>query len=167
MRRFAAPYRALDAGTASGDKVAALLRRRAPAGAGGASMQQRPGRETLPKKLPAEAPAVVAAISRRQPAAPGGLQLLPIAQACPGLDDEEFKAVDRVVRATTLEKFGPLRSLRPTLVFEIAFEGLNASPRCKSGIAVRFPRMLRLRPDKPLHGADTLDSLRALLALAD
>jgi DNA ligase-1 len=72
--------------------------------------------------------------------------------------------VDKVIRATTLEKFGPVRSVVPSLVFELAFEGLNASPRHKSGVAVRFPRILRLRPDKPLHEADTLAALQALAA---
>jgi DNA ligase-1 len=68
-----------------------------------------------------------------------------------------------VIRASTLEKFGPVRSVRPSLVFELGFEGINRSTRHKSGIAVRFPRMLRLRPDKPLHEADTLQALEALL----
>ncbi len=98
--------------------------------------------------------------SRREP---GALQLVPFAKAYSGLSDAEFAAVDRVMRAHTLEKFGPVRSVRPTLVFELAFEGVNRSPRHKSGIAVRFPRMLRLRPDKPLHEADTLVQLQALL----
>ena len=72
--------------------------------------------------------------------------------------------MDKVIRATTLGKFGPVRSVAPSLVFELAFEGLNASPRHKSGIAVRFPRMLRIRDDKPLHEADTLPTLRGLMA---
>lgn len=110
-----------------------------------------------------EAQAVVDAIARREPAQPGALQLLPFAKAYSGLSDEEFAAVDRVIRATTLEKFGPVRSVRPTLVFEIAFEGINASARHKSGLAVRFPRMLRLRRDKPLHEADTLPGLLSLI----
>jgi DNA ligase-1 len=110
----------------------------------------------------AEVQAVVDAIARRQPPQPGALQLLPFAKAYSGLSDEEFAAVDRVVRAHTLEKFGPVRSLRPTLVFEIGFEGIDASPRHKSGIAVRFPRMLRIRHDKPLHEADSLATLQAL-----
>ncbi|MEY3272897.1 MAG: hypothetical protein RLZZ341_1798, partial [Pseudomonadota bacterium] len=93
---------------------------------------------------------------------PGLLQLLPFAKAYSGLSDAEFKAVDRVIRATTIDRFGPVRSVRPTLVFEIGFEGIGASPRHKSGVAVRFPRMLRLRPDKPLHEADTLAQLKAL-----
>ena len=112
----------------------------------------------------AEAQAVVDAIARREPAQPGALQLLPFAKAYSGLTDEEFAAVDRVIRATTIEKFGPVRSVKPTLVFEIGFEGLNTSARHKSGVAVRFPRMLRIRHDKPLHEADTLETLRSLAA---
>jgi DNA ligase 1 len=112
----------------------------------------------------AEAQAVIEAIARREPAQPGGLQLVAFAKAYSGLTDAEFAQVDRVIRATTLEKFGPVRSVRPTLVFELGFEGIGASPRHKSGIAVRFPRMLRIRADKPLHEADTLDTLRALMA---
>ena len=111
----------------------------------------------------AEAAAVLDAIARREPAQPGALQLLPFAKAYSGLTDEEFKAVDRVIRAHTLEKFGPVRSVRPTLVFELGFEGLNASNRHKSGIAVRFPRMLRIRHDKPLHEADSLATLHRLM----
>ena len=70
------------------------------------------------------------------------------------------------MRASTLEKFGPVRSLRPSLVFELGFEGINRSPRHKSGLAVRFPRMLRIRDDKPLHEADDLTGLERLLAQA-
>jgi DNA ligase-1 len=112
----------------------------------------------------AEAAAVVEAIRRREPARPEGLQLVAFAKAYSGLSDAEFARVDKVIRATTLEKFGPVRSVAPSLVFELGFEGLNASPRHKSGVAVRFPRMLRIRDDKPLHEADTLQTLRALLA---
>jgi DNA ligase-1 len=117
----------------------------------------------------AEAQSVVDAIARKEAAPPrdsGALQLLPFAKAYSGLSDTEFAAVDKVIRATTLEKFGPVRSVVPSLVFEIGFEGLNASPRHKSGIAVRFPRMLRIRHDKPLHEADTLATLQALAAPA-
>ena len=111
----------------------------------------------------AEAQAVVEAIAARRPAEPGALQLVAFAKAYSGLTDAEFAAVDKVIRAHTLEKFGPVRSVRPTLVFELGFEGINRSPRHKSGIAVRFPRMLRIRDDKPLHEADSLASLEALL----
>lgn len=113
-----------------------------------------------------EAQAVVDAIERREPvpdAESGRLALVPFAKAYSGLTDEEFKRIDRVIRASTLEKFGPVRTVRPTLVFELGFEGIQLSTRHKSGIAVRFPRMLRIRDDKPLHEADTLDTLRALI----
>jgi DNA ligase 1 len=111
----------------------------------------------------AEAQAVVDAIARREPAVPGALQLVAFAKAYSGLTDDEFKRIDAVIRKTTLEKFGPVRSVKPTLVFELGFEGINRSPRHKSGIAVRFPRMLRIRDDKLLHEADTLQVLEALL----
>ncbi|HEU4459237.1 MAG TPA: ATP-dependent DNA ligase [Methylibium sp.] len=113
----------------------------------------------------AEAQAVADAIAARQPAQPGGLQLVPFAKAYSGLTDAEFHAIDRTIRAHTVEKFGPVRSVRPTLVFELGFEGIQRSPRHKSGIAVRFPRMLRVRSDKPLHEADTLASLETLLGV--
>lgn len=110
-----------------------------------------------------EAQAVVEAIARREPVQPGALQLVAFAKAYSGLTDEEFRAVDAIIRRSTLEKFGPVRSVRPALVFELGFEGINRSPRHKSGIAVRFPRMLRIRRDKPLHEAGTLQDLQALL----
>lgn len=110
-----------------------------------------------------EADAVVAAIARREPAQPGALQLTTFAKAYSGLTDDEFRTVDRQIRATTLEKFGPVRSLRPTLVFELGFEGIARSPRHKSGIALRFPRILRWRHDKPLHEADSLAALEVLI----
>ena len=110
-----------------------------------------------------EAQAVVKAIEKREPAKEGVLQLMAFAKAYSGLTDEEFKQIDSVIRKTTLEKFGPVRSVKPTLVFELGFEGINLSPRHKSGIAVRFPRMLRIRTDKPLHEANTLYDLKALL----
>ena len=112
----------------------------------------------------AEAETVVRAIAARQPAQPGALQLLTFTKAYSGLTDAEFKQVDAVIRAHTLEKFGPVRSLRPSLVFELAFEGIARSPRHKSGIALRFPRMLRIRHDKPLWQADCLQTLDALVA---
>lgn len=92
-------------------------------------------------------------------------KLVPIAKACSGLTDEEMKSVDDYVRKNTLEKFGPVRTVKPGLVFEIAFEGIQNSPRHKSGIAVRFPRIARLRPDKPIAEADTLANLRGMLEL--
>ena len=92
-----------------------------------------------------------------------GRALVPFAKAYSGLTDAEMARVDAIIRKTTVETFGPVRSVRPTLVFELGFEGIARSPRHKSGIAVRFPRMLRWREDKPVDEADTLDSLHALM----
>jgi DNA ligase-1 len=86
--------------------------------------------------------------------------LVPFAKAYSGLTDEEMREVDAIVRKTTVEKFGPVRSVTPTLVFEIGFEGIQASTRHKSGVAVRFPRMLRWRTDKHIDDADTLAMLK-------
>ena len=90
-------------------------------------------------------------------------QLVPFAKAYSGLSDEEFKEVDRFVKKNTQDKFGPVRSVVPELVFEIAFEGIAESSRHKSGIALRFPRMSRWRKDKPVQEANTLQDLRNLL----
>ncbi len=90
-------------------------------------------------------------------------QLVPFAKAYSGLTDAEIREVDAVIRRTTTETFGPVRSVTPTMVFELGFEGIARSGRHKSGIAVRFPRMLRRREDKPVEEADTLQSLQALL----
>ena len=90
-------------------------------------------------------------------------KLVPFAKAYSGLTDVEMGRVDAVIRKTTIESFGPVRSVKPTLVFELGFEGIAKSSRHKSGIAVRFPRMLRWREDKPVEEADTLETLAALL----
>ncbi|KTB57285.1 ATP-dependent DNA ligase [Pseudomonas viridiflava ICMP 13104] len=89
--------------------------------------------------------------------------LVPFAKAYSGLTDEEMRKVDAIVRKTTVEKFGPVSSVTPTLVFELGFEGIALSKRHKSGIAVRFPRMLRWRQDKPVAEADSLVTLQDLL----
>jgi DNA ligase-1 len=91
-------------------------------------------------------------------------ELVPFAKAYSGLTDAEIREMDLIVRRTTVESFGPVRSLAPTQVFELGFEGIAPSKRHKSGVAVRFPRMLRWRRDKPVAEADTLDALKALLA---
>ncbi len=91
-------------------------------------------------------------------------RLVPFAKAYSGLSDVEMAKVDAIIRKTTQESFGPVRSVRPTLVFELGFEGISRSPRHKSGIAVRFPRMLRWRTDKPVAEADTLATLGALMS---
>jgi DNA ligase-1 len=93
-------------------------------------------------------------------------RLVPFAKAYSGLTDAEIAQVDAAIRRTTVEKFGPVRSVRPTMVFEIGFEGIALSSRHKAGIAVRFPRILRRRDDKPVEDADTLDTLKGLLAAA-
>ncbi len=90
--------------------------------------------------------------------------LVPFAKAYSGLSNEEIRLVDRFIRRNTLERFGPVRSVRPELVFEIAFEGIQKSSRHKSGLAVRFPRMSRWRRDKKIADADTIDTLNALLS---
>jgi DNA ligase-1 len=90
-------------------------------------------------------------------------ELVPFAKAYSGLDDEEIRKVDAFVRRNTIEKFGPVRRVKPELVFELAFEGIQKSPRHRSGIAVRFPRMARWRQDKPAAEADNLETLRGLL----
>lgn len=89
--------------------------------------------------------------------------LVPFAKAYSGLTDEEMRKVDAIIRKTTVEKFGPVRSVTPTLVFELGFEGIALSKRHKSGVAVRFPRMLRWRTDKQVEDADTLSTLQGLL----
>lgn len=92
-----------------------------------------------------------------------GDKLVPFAKAYSGLTDQEINKVDNFVKRNTIEKFGPVRTVKPELVFEIGFEGINRSTRHKSGVALRFPRILRWRQDKPKEEADTLETLKALL----
>lgn len=91
-------------------------------------------------------------------------ELVPIAKAYSGLTNEEIRQVDAFVRANTTDRFGPVRAVKPELVFELAFEGIQPSSRHKSGIALRFPRMHRWRHDKRAQDADTLATLQDLLA---
>lgn len=90
-------------------------------------------------------------------------ELVGFAKAYSGLEQDEIERLDRWIRSHTTTKRGPFRQVEPVQVFELGFEGLRASERHKSGIAVRFPRILRWRTDKPAAEADTLDTLRALL----
>jgi DNA ligase-1 len=92
-----------------------------------------------------------------------GNELVPFAKAYSGLTDEEIRQVDAFVRGNTIKKFGPVRAVKPELVFELAFEGIQRSPRHRSGIAVRFPRMARWRTDKKAEEADTIETIQALL----
>jgi DNA ligase 1 len=89
--------------------------------------------------------------------------LVPVGKAYFGFTDAELKELDRFVRNNTVERFGPVRAVAPVMVVEVAFEGLNLSPRHKSGVAMRFPRISRIRADKPAGEADTLESLRVFL----
>jgi len=91
-------------------------------------------------------------------------QLVPFAKAYSGLSDEEIREVDAFVRRNTIEKHGPVHLVKPELVFEVAFEAIQRSSRHRSGIAVRFPRMARWRHDKKAEEADSIDTIRALLA---
>lgn len=93
-----------------------------------------------------------------------GEELVPFTKAYSGLTDAEIRQVDAFVRRNTKERFGPVRSVTPELVMEIAFEGIQKSTRHKSGVALRFPRIARWRKDKPINEADTIETLRTLLA---
>ena len=95
-----------------------------------------------------------------------GDRLVAFAKAYSGLTDAEIKKVDVFVRRNTLEKHGPVRVVKPELVFEIAFEGIQRSTRHKSGIAVRFPRIARWRTDKKPEDADNLETVKSLIDLA-
>jgi DNA ligase 1 len=90
-------------------------------------------------------------------------KLTPFAKAYSGLTDEEIREVDAWVRRNTIEVFGPVHAVKQELVFELAFEGIQLSPRHRSGIAVRFPRMARWRHDKKAEEADSIETIRALL----
>ena len=92
-----------------------------------------------------------------------GEELVPVAKAYSGLTDSEINRVDNWVRRNTVERFGPVRSVKPELVFELAFENIAVSKRHKSGVAVRFPRIKRWREDKPYRQADTLDNLKSMI----
>jgi ATP-dependent DNA ligase len=85
------------------------------------------------------------------------------AKAYSGLTDKEFKQVDAFIKKNTLERFGPVRSVQAQLVFEIAFEGIASSSRHKSGVAVRFPRILRWRQDKTIQDANSINDLKSLI----
>lgn len=94
-----------------------------------------------------------------------GNELVPFAKAYSGLTDQEMLEVDSFVKRNTVERFGPVRSVKPELVFELSFEGIQASTRHKSGVALRFPRILRRRTDKTIFEANTLADLKEMLRL--
>ncbi|MFM7378582.1 MAG: cisplatin damage response ATP-dependent DNA ligase, partial [Erythrobacter sp.] len=93
----------------------------------------------------------------------GGTELLPVGKAYSGFTDAELKQLDKFVRQHTLNKFGPVREVERKLVFEVAFDSVHTSKRHKSGLAMRFPRIHRIRWDKPAHEADRVESLRGLI----
>jgi DNA ligase-1 len=92
-----------------------------------------------------------------------GGELLPVGKAYFGFTDEELKWIDRWVRGHTVERFGPVREVEKSLVFEVAFDSIHKSTRHKSGLAMRFPRISRIRIDKPAAEADRLTTLRSLV----
>lgn len=94
-----------------------------------------------------------------------GDKLISFTKAYSGLTDKEFAQVDNFIKKNSLEKFGPVRTVKPELVFEIAFEGIAASKRHKSGVALRFPRMSRWRKDKKVEDINTLDDLKGMLEI--
>ncbi len=93
-----------------------------------------------------------------------GAELLPVGKAYSGFTDDELKKLDRHVRSSTINRFGPVRETDKSLVFEVAFDSVHESKRHKSGLAMRFPRIHRIRWDKPPHEADRIQALRALIA---
>lgn len=92
-----------------------------------------------------------------------GAELLPVGKAYSGFTDAELKKLDKLVRQTTLNRYGPVREVERTLVFEVAFDSVHSSKRHKSGLAMRFPRIHRIRWDKPVHEADRIETLRTLV----
>ena len=90
-------------------------------------------------------------------------ELLPVGKAYFGFTDEELKWLDRWVRAHTVQRFGPVREVEKSLVLEVAFDSIHLSKRHKSGLAMRFPRISRIRDDKPAHESDTIDAMMRLV----
>jgi DNA ligase-1 len=90
-------------------------------------------------------------------------ELLPVGKAYFGFTDEELRELDKWIRNNTINRFGPVREVDKALVFEVAFDSVHSSTRHKSGVAMRFPRINRIRWDKPAHEADVLDTLKSLI----
>ncbi len=95
---------------------------------------------------------------------PEGPELAPVGKAYSGYTDAELKELDRWIRANTTDRFGPVRAVTPQLVFEVVFDAVQPSTRHKSGVAMRFPRIKRIRWDKPAHEADRLETLERMIA---
>jgi DNA ligase-1 len=92
-----------------------------------------------------------------------GEQLVPVGKAYFGFTDEELRWLDRWIRAHTVQRFGPVREVEKSLVLEVAFDSLHTSTRHKSGLAMRFPRISRIRTDKPAAEADRITTLQAMV----
>ena len=101
------------------------------------------------------------------PATDGEPELVPVGKAYSGFTDEELLLLDRWIRNHTTETFGPVRAVEPGLVFEVAFDAVQTSTRHKSGVAMRFPRIHRIRWDKPAAEAETLETVKRLIGGAD
>jgi DNA ligase-1 len=93
----------------------------------------------------------------------GGGELLPVGKAYFGFTDEELRWLDRWIRGHTVARFGPVREVEKALVLEVAFDSIHQSTRHKSGLAMRFPRISRIRTDKPANEADTIEAMRAMV----
>jgi DNA ligase-1 len=120
----------------------------------------------MPSAAPANARRSIPTI-RSAPGATGEdgkSELVPVGKAYSGFSDAELKKLDKFVRQNTTERFGPVRAVKPELVLEVAFDAIQPSSRHKSGIAMRFPRIHRIRWDKPATEADRLDTLLTLIA---
>ena len=119
--------------------------------------------------MPSAAPASARPTTRTTRSAPGATaedgapELVPVGKAYFGFTDEELLQIDRWVRNHTVESFGPVRAVTPKLVFEVAFDAVQQSTRHKSGVAMRFPRIHRIRWDKPAEEADRLETLMAMI----
>ena len=94
----------------------------------------------------------------------GEPELVPVGKAYSGYTDEELLALDRWIRNHTVDRFGPVRQVAPALVLEVAFDAVHRSARHKSGVAMRFPRIARIRWDKPAAEADRLETMERLIA---
>ena len=128
-------------------------------------MEARPADRRLRNDVcPARLGETIELLQRLSPSAAGPKsgELLPVGKAYFGFTDEELKMLDRFVRANTLNRFGPVREVEKTLVLEVAFDSIHASKRHKSGLAMRFPRISRIRTDKPAHEADRIETLLAM-----
>jgi len=93
----------------------------------------------------------------------GTPELVPVGKSYFGFTDEELKQLDSFVRSNTVDSFGPVRQVEPKLVFEVAFDSVARSTRHKSGVAMRFPRIHRIRWDKPAAEADTLETVKSMI----